>query len=215
MNTFETLQELADSGYVFRIQDNGGATADRYTVVTSDGDYLSLSAYPTHPQGISQSGEDIDLQGLQAGHEEGREIDMSLGDLPSHVADHVLYRINQSLSDYLQAVDQGLPHAVAPSRKIATPNEGLSSSGGDGIYRIAEGFMVRRDSDMDQDFGPYESPRVALIATLPSDYSLSGPEYQSSVTVSRLEASPEVAAAIATLEAEVEMASQMERSLSL
>ena len=40
---FISLKELADSGYIFRITDNGGATLDRITVIFCDGDHLSLS----------------------------------------------------------------------------------------------------------------------------------------------------------------------------
>jgi len=36
------------------IFDNGGATADRYTVIFSDGDMIAASTQPFHPQGIGQ-----------------------------------------------------------------------------------------------------------------------------------------------------------------
>ena len=42
MRLFETGADLGE--YLFRITDNGGETADRYTVIFSDGDYLTMSA---------------------------------------------------------------------------------------------------------------------------------------------------------------------------
>lgn len=41
---------------VLDILDNGGRTADRYTVRFRNGDYLGLSENPTHPQGVAVSG---------------------------------------------------------------------------------------------------------------------------------------------------------------
>ena len=70
-NLFPTLADLAASGYVFRIVDNGGESADRYTFVTCDGDYLAMSGSPAHPCGVSQSGECSGLQWLSDGVEDG------------------------------------------------------------------------------------------------------------------------------------------------
>lgn len=39
------------------VYDNGGATADRYTVYYDDGTYVGMSADPFHPQGFGQHGE--------------------------------------------------------------------------------------------------------------------------------------------------------------
>lgn len=44
-----------------RVYDNGGETADRYTVVYTGrrggGIYLGMNEHPTHPQGFGQHGE--------------------------------------------------------------------------------------------------------------------------------------------------------------
>ena len=41
---FENFDDLARSGHLFRIVDNGGETVDRYTVLFSDGDALGMNA---------------------------------------------------------------------------------------------------------------------------------------------------------------------------
>lgn len=56
--------------------DNGGETADRYTVIyKKEGDYVGMSSEPFHPQGIGQHGE-----GCQPGEHLGKLI--YFGDLP-------------------------------------------------------------------------------------------------------------------------------------
>lgn len=207
MKTFETIEELAASGYLFRIQDNGGASGDRYTVAFCDGHYLAMSGNPTLPWGISQSDEDLDLQVMREWQESGEGVDMSLGDLPPHIAQHLLHRINEAWSNWLEAIDGGRVYAVASSRAAAVANEGTAESAGKGIYRGEEGLMVRLDGAEADDLGPYATAAAVMVATLPQDYGLSGPEYHSSVQVSSLEASPEVAAAIAALEAKVDSTS--------
>src|SRR5690606_32917328 len=52
---FDSIEDLAKSGYVFRITDNGGTSIDRYTILFCDGDYLNVSAY-----GHSSWGEGLD-----------------------------------------------------------------------------------------------------------------------------------------------------------
>jgi hypothetical protein len=204
MKLFESLKDLADSGYVFRIMDNGGETADRYTIVLCDGDYYAMSSYPTHPQGVSMADEGMDPQILAEWHEEGKAVDLALGDLPEHIALHVLYRENQAWQNLMDSIEANAPGAVAQSREEAEDNEGSHTSGGKGIYQTPEGLMVRRDNGGPDDLGPYATAREALQATLPTDYSLSGSEYFSEVTVSRLEADPAVATAVLALEMLVE-----------
>ena len=204
MDLFPTLADLASSGYVFRITDNCGATADRYTVTFSDGDYLGLSGLPWHPQGVSQSGERLDPNFQQEKVENGEEIDLALGDLPPRIAEHVRLRLNESWRDSMDALESGAPEAVAVSRDKAGVNEGGSDSGEKGIYRTPSGFMVRTDDEPDRDPGPYDNVRDAMRATLPTAYSLSGPEFHSQIEVGSLSPTPGVAELIAAREVALE-----------
>ena len=206
MNLFEGVADLASSGYLFRIQDNGGATADRYTAVFCDGDYLGMSSSPTHPQGVSQWGEDPSLQRMAEEQEAGTEVDLAVGDLPPHIALHVLSRVNEAWRDFLEGAENGDPKRVAAVRDDAEEYEGLHSQAGTGIYATPEGFRVCGDGAPEDDNGPYATVRTALRMTLPEDCSLSGPEYHSTLDVSRTDPSPGVAAAVAALEAKVEAA---------
>lgn len=202
-NLFERPEDLGE--YLFRITDNGGASADRYTVVFSDGDYLALSSYPSSPVGVSQSGEGIDVSGLAEKVEEGAEVDLALGDLEPHIVQHILERINESWHDFLKAVENKEPDAVAASRQDASENEGLHNSAGDGLYWTESGYMVKRDSDPSDDFGPFTTAREALIHTLPTHYSLSGPEYHSTINEpSSIQKTEGVAEKLIELEAKVE-----------
>lgn len=207
------FQSAADlCGYLFRIQDNGGASADRYDVLFSDGDALGLSAYPSHPQGVSLWSEGADPQYMQDAHEEGRVVDLRFCDLPENVQAHILARLNQAFADFAAAIDRREPHAVAKSREHAKPNEGTHRCGGVGIYAAGDAFCVRLDSDdAGDDRGPYRTAREALLATLPDQHGLSGPEYHS--TESPLDASPrpDIAAAVAALEARVTAEWEKER----
>jgi len=200
LELFPSVAALAKSGYVFRILDNGGATADRYTVIFSDGDYLAMSGSPSHPQGVSLTGENIDLQGVCERVESGEEIDLALGDLPGGLAEHIRFRVNQGWEDFLEDVDENKPGAVARTRAEADPNEGLCDQGGVGIYAAGDGFCVRLDSDdAREDRGPFMTAREALLATLPDQYSLAGEEYHSTVNVGRLEPDSEVLTKVAAL----------------
>jgi hypothetical protein len=203
---FATVADLAKSGYVFRIQDNGAATADRYTVVFSDGDYLALSAFPSHPSyGVSLWGENLNPQTLADDVENGDAVDLALGDLPEGLADHIRARINEAWRDFLEAGEAGDPSAVAPDRETAQTYEGLHDQGGVGIYRAPDGFRVKDDNSYGAadpqaaDPGPFATFREAFLNTLPQDYSLSGPEYHSPEEVARLDPSNEVAGAVAAL----------------
>lgn len=216
LELFPTVADLAKSGYVFRITDNGGASADRYTVIFSDGDYLAMSGAPSHPQGVSLSGDCIDLQGVAERVESGEEIDLALGDLPDGLAEHIRFRLNQGWADFLEAVDTNKPDAVAKTRELADPNEGLCDQGGIGIYAAGDGFCVRLDTDdAREDRGPFMNARDALLATLPDQYSLAGEEYHSTVTVGRLEPDSEVLAKVADLTAAEDAKYEAERNARL
>lgn len=185
---FTSVKEMAASGYIFRITDNGGASLDRITVIFCDGDHLSLSETGA---GVSMWGEGIDVADWNDRVEAGTEVDLAIGDLRPELQDHILWRVNEAWQDYL----------VAQTRDKAEVNEGTHDSGGKGIYAAGSGFCVRLDGEYaSDDRGPYLTTRQALAATLPDDYSLSGPEYHSSLDVSRLKPTPGVKAKLRRLE---------------
>ena len=70
------------------------------------------------------------------------------------------------------------------------------------IFRITDngGATLDRITVIFCDRGPYLTTRQALAATLPDDYSLSGPEYHSSLDVSRLKPTAGVKAKLRRLE---------------
>lgn len=213
---FPDLKTLARSEYLFRITDNGGATADRYTVATSDGDYLCMSGSPSHPQGVSMFGEGFDPEVFANNVEAETEIDLALGDLPENIQRHILARFNQGFEDYLESLEAG--EGVPTSREAAEENEGLMDSVGDGLYRLADGWRVRREGvDPTDDYGPFETAAEALRATLPTPYSCAGNDYHSTTDVNRLEPSEEVAALVKALEeredarADAEWSAKMDR----
>ena len=199
---FETPADLGE--YLFRVTDNGGSSFDRYTVTFSDGTYLGLSGSPAHPQGFSQAGEGIDVAFQSEAVEQGREIDLALGDLPEGLVDHILMRCNEGFADFLQAVERLEPDSVAKNRDAAKVHEGLSSSLGDGIYVTETGFRVRFDGGVKDDPGPFKTAREAVLATLPDAHGFAGPEYHSTVDdLLRMEPDPSIQAAIAALEEKV------------
>lgn len=82
--------------YVLACYDNGGATADRYTVLFGaplwdesmgrNVPYLGMSEAPTHPQGFSQWGEMPSHNRAAC----GRHVRWL--DLPEHIRAHVIAR---------------------------------------------------------------------------------------------------------------------------
>lgn len=71
---------------IYKIYDNGGKTADRYTILVSPTECLGVSDDPTHPQyGFSQWSECVDGDHL------GTEIEFD--DLPENVQIHVTERL--------------------------------------------------------------------------------------------------------------------------
>jgi len=209
---FESPSDMSE--YLFRIVDNGGSSADRYTVVFSDGSYLALSGSPSSAHGVSLSGEDIDPQTLQDWVEEGKAVDLALGDLPPGLVQHILYRNNEGLEDFLESVEKREPHNVAPNREAAEVNEGVHDSLGKGIYWTEEGYRIRLDGDPEDDRGPYETAREAVLGSLPDQYSMSGPEYHSTVDLMRMEPDPDVLKAVAELEEKRDAEWEKERGLS-
>lgn len=199
---FKSAEDLSD--YIFRIVDNGGATADRYTVAFCDGSYLGMSGSPTHPQGVSMWGEGIDPAVMSEWVDTGVGVDLALGDLPEHLVKHIVYRNNEGMRDFLESVEARAPKTVAPSRDDAKINQGLHSDSGVGIYVEDDKFFLRLDGEREDDRGPYDTAREVVLASLPDDYALSGPEYHSTTEVSRLTPDAEVARKLAELEARVE-----------
>lgn len=195
---FEKPEDMSE--YLFRIVDNGGSSADRYTVVFSDGSYLGMSGNPTHPQGVSMAGEDIDPQVIDEWVENGEAVDLALGDLPKHLVDHILFRNNEGLEDFLESVENKDEDVVFTNRDDAEANEGCSDTLGKGIYLVGDQYMVKMEGGPD-DRGPFATAREVILATMPDDYALSGPEYHAGLDVMRMTPDPDVLEAVAKLEA--------------
>lgn len=200
---FESPSDLSD--YLFRIVDNGGATADRYTVVFSDGSCLMMSANPTHPLGVSMCSEAIDPQAVHDWVENGEAVDLALGDLGPKLVQHIMDRNNQGLDDFLRAVEAREPWAVAGSREQAAINDGTPTSLGEGIYFSEDGYRIRLDDTPAADRGPYKTAREAVLGSMPDAYSLSGPEYHTTIgNLMRMTVEPDVQQKVAELEAKLE-----------
>lgn len=178
---FESVEDLKKSGYLFRITDNGGATADRFTIIYCDGSYLGASCYPYHPQGVGMHGEDIDVQGVADRVEEGTERDLRFIDLPEQVRDCVLGGNNRGFADYLEA------EPAAATRDEARDWEGIWTDhfgNRTPIYREGNSFRIRDDERATEDGGdpgPFATFVEAVRYMLPQDYDLSGPEYHTTV----------------------------------
>lgn len=196
---FQTPADL--DGYLFRILDNGGASADRYTVMFSDGDYLALSADPEFALGISLWGEGMDPATAEEWVETGAAVDLTLADLPAHIARHIVARANGAWRDYLDGLERG--ENVARTRDEAELRETWQDAG-KGIYRAGSAFCVRRDGyDAGDDLGPYPDVREALLASLPDHYYLAGPEYHTALDLTRAAPDPDRARAVRDLESRI------------
>lgn len=177
MKLFESLDDLKP--FIFRITDNGGATADRFTIITCDGDYFGSCSTPYHPQGFFQSGEGIDVMGVDDRCDSGQERDLRWIDLPEAVQRAVMGSLNDGFSYWLE-------NFTPPTDRADAENfgdcESLDKRPGHGVYGVPGAYRIRseewdgRDPN-DTDYGPYETIRQAVLATLPEDYDLSGPEY--------------------------------------
>jgi len=194
---FASVAALIASEFVFRIQDNGGDTADRYTVQFCDGDYLGMSSYPTHPQGVSLWGEDMSPDYFTEQAENGDAVDMALADLPEAIQRHVVARLNEGFRDFIES------EQTAADRESAETYQGLRDDAGKGIYRTPEGFRVKSDNGPEDDHGPFADFVDAVLSTLPTPCSFTGDEYHSPEDMTRTEPSEEVAAAVKALENKV------------
>lgn len=190
---FRSVEDLAASGYIFRITDNGGETADRTTVMLSDGTGLALFGMEGRPG--SMWIEKIDPAILHDRVDEGTEVDLALGDLPERLRLHVLARINEGFAL--------MEPRFAESRDDAKDFEGLHTDIGVGVYRQDGAFHVRDEEGPDCDHGPFATWAEALASTLPTAYSLSGPEYHPPSSPSALQASAANAESLRALEERV------------
>lgn len=178
MNTFETIQDLVESGYLFRIIDNGGETADRYTIIFSDGSYLALG------DSVSLSDDGVGVvTHAQTAVDEGEAVDLSFYDLPERHQRHILARQNEGFRDYLELVEKRGPNVVAADRLSAKENDGTHTCTGDGLYSAGPAYFIRLDDDVTCDRGPYMTAAEALRASLPDAWGLAGEEYHSTCGV--------------------------------
>lgn len=192
MQLFETLDDLKP--FIFRITDNGGASGDRYTVITCDGDYFAMSATPFHPQGIGLTGEGLDVAGIAERVEAGTERDIRWIDLPEDCQRCVWDGLNRGFADYLALAP------AAASRAEAFEYEGWSDwdyrtrrAGDKGpslpIYRDGDAFKVRRygDGSDDECFATW---REAFLYLLPDESDLAGEEYHGTRDLWNVEGGP-------------------------
>jgi hypothetical protein len=201
------------SSYLVRVTDNGGASADRYTVTFADGTYLALSSNPTHPLGVSLAGDGIDPRVQQEHVESGEEIDLALGDLDPDLVKHIIARNNGGFRDFFAYVESEHHNTVFKNRESADENDGMPASIGVGIYKTDQGFMIKTD-DPERDHGPFATAREVMLATLPDAYAYSGEEYHSTIAdVSSMEPTPGVKEKIAELEQKVHAEHQQSRSI--
>lgn len=104
--------------YVLACYDNGGKTADRYTVLFGwpfwsepmgrDVPYLGMSAYPTHPQGFSQWGEMPSHNRAACGKH------VAWLELPDEIRAHIVMRARQGCERLWEL--RQLELATPPSR---------------------------------------------------------------------------------------------------
>jgi hypothetical protein len=195
-DVFEKPEDLSD--YLFRIVDNGGSSADRYMVVFSDGSYLGMSGSPSHPQGVSMCGEGIDPATVQNWVDEGQAIDLALGDLPKNLVEHIMFRNNEGLEEFIDAVEAREEYAVAPDRSSAKANTCDMNCLGTGIYVKNDKYWVKLDENDDR--GPYDTAREVILASMPDPDCLGGDD-QSTLNLMRMTPDPDVLEAVKALEA--------------
>lgn len=171
---FDNEKQLVESGYLFRITDNGGETQDRFTIVTSDGDYFASDETPYSPLGFFQSGEGIDVGQLSDEVERGNQKDLRWLDLPSEVRRATLSRINDGFRDWIESEAVPTKRRDAEDRSNACGADLLKC-----IWKRGNGeFLVRDDEDGDRTFATMVE---AVRFMLPDVHELSGPEYHSTV----------------------------------
>lgn len=184
MNLFPDWRSLATSGYLFRIVDTAD-TADRVTIMFSDGDYLASDRCGGRE--FSQGGQGMDPATFEAwtNPQDPTDLrstvgcDLASADLSDDEKAHILRRVNEGWADALDSVARRCPSMVSPDRDGARINEGTHEDAGDGLFIGADGALWIRMDWQDDDRGPFTDPAEALRATLPTEYGLAGPEYHS------------------------------------
>lgn len=175
---FESEKALIESGFIFRIVDNGGETYDRFTVTTCDGDAIlcSIGSVCAHV-------ERVDVQRDSDDVEAGIARDLRWIDLDAGLRSRILDDINTGFEDWLEAAP------AAASRDEARDWQGIWNDYNDGtpIY-VRDGKFYIRDDDRQPPYGegepgPFDSFVEAVRYMLPQDYDLSGPEYHSTVDI--------------------------------
>lgn len=109
--------------YVLACYDNGGKTADRYTVLfgwpiwqESDGrdvPYLGMSGAPTHPQGFSQWGE------MPSNNRDACGKHVRWLDLPEDIRAHVVARAREGCDETWQLRQLELTHVPSRAERLA------------------------------------------------------------------------------------------------
>lgn len=180
MQLFPDEAALQESGYLFRIVDNGGETYDRLTVTFCDGDSLlcslgSICAHVENDHGLQHDSEAV---------EDGTARDLRWIDLDAGLRKRILADLNNGFADWIEAAP------AAATRDEARDWQGLWNEYGDDrtpIYRDGDAFRIRDDERNNSEWhdegepGPFATFRDAVFYMLPRDYDLSGPEYFSTV----------------------------------
>lgn len=193
MKLFPTLDDLKP--FIFRITDNGGESADRFTVITNDGDYYAMSGAPFHPQGVGMSGEGIDVAGVAERVEAGVERDLRWIDLPADCQRCVLGALNDGYQDYIDSApaaanrDEALRYEGWGDYEYRSRRAREKDLPSECIYRDGLAYKVRC-GDEEDDYGPFDTFAEAYRYILPDDYDLSGPEYHSTVALWDTEGGP-------------------------
>jgi hypothetical protein len=187
-NLFATLDDLKT--FIFRIVDNGGQSADRFTVVTCDGDYFAMSGSPFHPQGVGLTGEGIDVNALSDRIEAGLERDLRWIDLPEDCRRCVMDGLNRGFSDYVESApaasgrDEALDFRGWDDLQRRARQSGIRGGPVEAIYREGDAYRIRDDERREtdgEDPGPFATFREAVLHMLPEEHDLSGPEYQCTI----------------------------------
>lgn len=178
MDLFRDEADLLDSGYLFRITDNGGETYDRITVTFCDGVAIlcSLGTICAH---IERTDVQVDADAVEA----GTARDLRWIDLDPDLRRRIVADLNEGFRDWLEAAP------AAETRDEARNWQGLWNEYGDDrtpIYRDGHGFRIRDDENEPHNSGQtgeglFDTFRDAVRYMLPQDYDLSGPEYHSTV----------------------------------
>lgn len=185
MNLFENESQLIP--FLFRIVDNGGETYDRITVIFCDGDAILCTT-----GSLCAHIESVDVQGPSENVEAGTERDLRWIDLDAGLRRRILADLNDGYADWLGAF---VPPVDRDGAKDWGTAYRLQERVGEGIYGQPGAYMIRREGGYGEpegqdDLGPYETLAEAVRNTLPDEYDLAGPEYQSTVNLGDEEGGP-------------------------